>query len=184
MKNFLPALLMLLCAAVSPRLFGQNVSINSTGSNADTSAMLDVSSTTTGFLMPRMTTAQQNAIILPATGLVIFNTSINSIAVNIGTPLSPNWSPLGIASSGWAITGNTGINPLTNYLGTTDNNSLRFRTNNTQRMKIDSASGNVAIGQDVFDPTYPEKLVVNAGVTNSVNAIVAKGSIDSYLQFN
>lgn len=149
----------------------------------DTSAMLDVSSTTTGFLMPRMTTTEQNAIVLPASGLAIFNTTVNSVMLNTGTPLSPNWSALGISANAWSITGNSGINPVTNFLGTTDNKSVRFRTNNTQRMKIDSL-GNVVIGQDVFDVTNPEKFVVNAETTSSVNAIVAKGSIDSYLQFN
>ncbi len=86
------------------------------------------------------------------------------------------------ANSGWSIIGNAATNG-NNYLGTSDNHSLRFRTNNTQRMKIDS-TGNVAIGQNTFDATNPERLIVNAGVTGSVNALVATGSIDSYLQFN
>jgi hypothetical protein len=40
----------------------------------DASAQLDVSSTTKGFLPPRMTEAQRNAITLPADGLVIYQT--------------------------------------------------------------------------------------------------------------
>ena len=43
------------------------------------SAKLDVSSTTQGFLPPRMTTTQRDAIVSPATGLVIFNTTTNSL---------------------------------------------------------------------------------------------------------
>jgi uncharacterized protein (TIGR02145 family) len=39
-----------------------------------TSAKVDISSTTQGFLPPRMTYAQRNAIISPATGLIIFCT--------------------------------------------------------------------------------------------------------------
>src|SRR5436190_2897828 len=53
------------------------VSINSTGSPAHSSAMLDVSSTSSpymGMLIPRMTTANRNSIISPATGLQIYNT--------------------------------------------------------------------------------------------------------------
>ena len=87
------------------------------------------------------------------------------------------------SSTSWAVKGNAGINPINNFLGTTDNNSIRFRTNNLQRMKIDS-TGNVAIGQDVFDATNPEKFIVNAGATSSVNAMVATGSINNYLQIN
>lgn len=41
----------------------------------DSSAMLEVQSTTKGFLMPRMTTAQRDSIPNPALGLFIFNIS-------------------------------------------------------------------------------------------------------------
>ena len=57
----------------------QSVGINADGSAANTSAMLDVKSTTKGLLPPRMTTAQRDAIVSPATGLVIFNTTTNSL---------------------------------------------------------------------------------------------------------
>ena len=42
---------------------------------ANASAQLDVTSTTKGFLPPRMTTGQRNAIAAPAEGLVIYNTT-------------------------------------------------------------------------------------------------------------
>ena len=50
------------------------ISINTDGSIPDISAMLDVKSTSKGFLPPRMTTAQRNTIAYPAAGLVIYNT--------------------------------------------------------------------------------------------------------------
>jgi hypothetical protein len=40
----------------------------------------------------------------------------------------------------WSLTGNSGTNPSTNYLGTTDNNSLIFRTNNLPRIAITSGT--------------------------------------------
>ena len=52
------------------------VSINSDGSNADASAMLDVSSTSMGLLIPRMTQTQIAAIQNPANGLFVFNTTL------------------------------------------------------------------------------------------------------------
>jgi len=36
----------------------------------------------------------------------------------------------------WRLVGNTGTNASTNFLGTTDNQPLVFRTNNTERMRI------------------------------------------------
>jgi uncharacterized protein (TIGR02145 family) len=54
-------------------------------STPDPSAKLDISSVTLGFLPPRMTNAQRNAISSPATGLVIFNTTSGCINVYSGT---------------------------------------------------------------------------------------------------
>jgi len=54
--------------------FAQGLSVNTTGAVANSSAILDASSTTQGVLVPRMTTAQRNAISSPATGLMIFQT--------------------------------------------------------------------------------------------------------------
>jgi hypothetical protein len=45
----------------------------------------------------------------------------------------------------WGLTGNAGTNPSTNFLGTTDNNGLIFKTNNTERMRL-SSGGGVSIG--------------------------------------
>jgi hypothetical protein len=48
-------------------------------------------------------------------------------------------------TSSWGLTGNAGINPTTNYLGTSDSQPLRFATAATERARID-ASGNLVIG--------------------------------------
>lgn len=56
------------------KAIAQGVAVNTSGTKADTSAMLDVSSTTKGVLIPRMTKAQRNAIITPANGLLIYQT--------------------------------------------------------------------------------------------------------------
>lgn len=44
----------------------------------DASAIVEYQSTTKGILPPRMTTAQRNAILTPATGLEIYNTDTNN----------------------------------------------------------------------------------------------------------
>ncbi len=52
----------------------QSVGINSDGSAPNGSAMLDVNSTTKGFLAPRLTAEQKAAITSPGTGLLIYQT--------------------------------------------------------------------------------------------------------------
>ena len=68
-------------------------------------------------------------------------------------------------------------------LGTTSNFSLPFITNNTEKMRLTN-TGSLGVGTATFNATNPEKLLVDAGTTTSVNAIVGKGSINSYLQLN
>jgi hypothetical protein len=78
--TFLIALLLLL----SNPIFTQ-VAVNSDGTTADPSAMLDVKSTSKGLLLPRMTTSQINAISTPAEGLMVYNTSLHSLVIYDGT---------------------------------------------------------------------------------------------------
>lgn len=57
----------------------------------DISSMLDIRSTSKGFLAPRMTTAQRNAIASPANGLVVYDTDLGSLYFFNGTV----WSAIG-----------------------------------------------------------------------------------------
>jgi hypothetical protein len=61
-----------------------NISI---GANAtpNASAILDITSTTKGVLISRMTTTQKNAISSPATGLQVYDTTLNQMSYYNGT---------------------------------------------------------------------------------------------------
>ncbi|MEY3367218.1 MAG: hypothetical protein RI973_373 [Bacteroidota bacterium] len=59
------------------------------------SAILEVQSTEQGFLLPRMTKAQRDAIANPATGLMIYNTATGCLEINHGSTTSPDWQSLG-----------------------------------------------------------------------------------------
>ena len=61
----------------------------------DDSAMIEMSSTLQGFLPPRMTTAQMNAIVLPAKGLMVYDTDTDEWKGNNGTPGAPTWVVIG-----------------------------------------------------------------------------------------
>jgi hypothetical protein len=62
---------------------GSNVLI---GTQTDVaSSLVTMESTTKGFLPPRMTTTQKNAIATPATGLMVYDTTLNLMALYNGT---------------------------------------------------------------------------------------------------
>lgn len=74
----------------------------------DASSVLDVSSTTQGMLTPRMTSAQISAISSPATGLLVFDTTLNAFYFYNST----SWVSLGVTStgndySGWGVYNDT-----------------------------------------------------------------------------
>ena len=60
----------------------------------DQSSMLDVTSDSQGLLVPRMTTAERNAITDPAKSLLIFDTTENKYYYNDGNKTTPNWIPI------------------------------------------------------------------------------------------
>ena len=66
---------------------GGSLSIGKGGTAAVASSIVELSSTTKGFLPPRMTNAQMVAIATPASGLVVYDTTNNKLNVYDGT----NW---------------------------------------------------------------------------------------------
>jgi hypothetical protein len=82
----------------------------------------------------------------------------------IGAILACSSHPsLAQAGVDWQLLGNGGTNPTNNFVGTTDNNHLVFRTNNTEKARI-LANGNVGIG--IASPNY--LLQIHESSTNPV----------------
>lgn len=141
MKN----LFYLLFLAISMSANAQ-VAINTDGSLPDNSAMLDIKSTDKGILLPRLTLTERDAIVSPATGLMIYQTDNSpGFYYNSGTSASPAWVIAG-SSSGWAITGNSGTSAGTDFIGTIDDQPLRFRVNSVWAGEIHPTSGNLFLG--------------------------------------
>lgn len=67
----------------------QRVGIGTLAPNA--SSKLEVSSTTSGFLPPRMTTTQRNAISSPAEGLIVYDLTLHKLYVYDGTTWQAAW---------------------------------------------------------------------------------------------
>jgi hypothetical protein len=59
----------------------QNSNVGIGTATPDVSSLLDVTSLSKGFLPPRMTTAQKNAISSPAAGLIVYDTTLNKLCV-------------------------------------------------------------------------------------------------------
>jgi trimeric autotransporter adhesin len=88
--------------------------INSTGTPPATNAMLDISSTTKGLLIPRMTTAQRS-VLSHAQGLTVFDITTNSYWYSNGSA----WVNMATISSAspWLTTGNDIYNSNTGNVG-------------------------------------------------------------------
>ena len=155
----------------------QGVGINADGSAPDASAMLDVKSTTTGFLVPRMISGQKMSINTPATGLLVFQTDGTAgFYYNSGTPASPDWKLLFSDNvGGWSLTGNAATTAGTNFLGTTDDKDMVFKINSTEAMRILSTEGFVGIG------ITPDSKLHIAGTSEANSAIqIDRYSADEY----
>jgi hypothetical protein len=75
-----------------------------------------------------------------------FNNSTGILSiVDAGGTLNVNLSSLGGGGDAWNLIGNAGTTTTTNFVGTTDNVGLSFRTNNTERMLL-TATGALGIG--------------------------------------
>ncbi|GAA4751035.1 tail fiber domain-containing protein [Flavisolibacter ginsenosidimutans] len=105
----------LLLVMIFARSYAQNIGINATGATPHASAMLDVSSTTKGFLAPRMTTAQRTAITSPAIGLMVYDTDTNNFWFFNGV----SWTQVstGSATNYWSANGNDIFNNNSGNVG-------------------------------------------------------------------
>ena len=146
----------------------EGVAINNTGSAPDASAILDLQSTNKGILAPRMTEAQKNGVVNPATGLLIFQTDASAGFYYYS---GAAWTALSSQASGWSLSGNAGTNSTTNFIGTSDAQDLNFRTNNINRLRL-SQSGQLEVfntGSSVF---IGEQAGEVDDLTNNLNVFV------------
>jgi hypothetical protein len=111
------------------------VGINTT--NPAAGSMLDITSVDKGMLIPRVDIANLSTID-PITGgstesLLVYNTNITT-GKGFYFWNGTIWIPL--ISKDWKTTGNSGTSLATDFIGTTDNVALSFRTNNIERLRM------------------------------------------------
>lgn len=172
------------CICSIQMAFSQSVAINTDGSTANASSILEIKSTTKGLLIPRMLKSQRNAISSPSTGLMVFQTGPDSTGFYMYNGTSWDWAlttgNTSSSSAGWSLTGNSGTTPASNFLGTTDAQPLRFRVSNGWSGAIDlsdNTSFGVNAGKNVSSGQDNVAIGANALVANTTGTgITAVGS--------
>ncbi len=143
MKKLLSIAFLTACSCAA---FSQNIAINESGAQPDTSAMLDISSTTKGLLIPRMTKAEKNAIPLPGSGLLVYQTAPDSVGFHYFDGANWLWLATNSSKEAWITTGNSGTDTAVNFLGTTDDKAIMLRQHNLPIGQLNSKTHNYFIG--------------------------------------
>jgi len=169
--------------------FSQNLAVNATGAPANASAILDVSSSNKGILVPRVAlTGTGDVATIPgaATSLLIYNTAtVSNVTPGYYYWNGSAWTRV-VSGTAWSLTGNSGTSASTNFIGTTDNVPLVFKVNNQKAGLIDVASnlflgyqsGNVNTGSENTGLGYQ---ALNANTNGSDNTGVGTYALASNL---
>lgn len=113
------------------------------------------------------TAERSDALIILKNGLTRLPSTTNAMITAADGKAVVTKEYLQTLNPGWNLTGNTGTNATTNFIGTTDNQGLSFRTNSIERMNILN-TGNVGIATN----TPSQRLEVATG-----NIEVTQGDI-------
>jgi len=130
----------------SQNIIAQSLAVNTTGAVADNSAILDITSTAKGMLIPRMTKDEKNGIVAPATGLLVYQSGPDSTGFHYFNGTLWVWLANADAKLGWLTTGNNGTDTAINFLGTLDNKPLMLRQNNFWMGQLNTSKKNYFIG--------------------------------------
>lgn len=143
-KNYVFSSVVMLSLAflTIPTLTAQNIGVNATGAAPDAGAMLDVSSTNKGLLIPRVNITNL-ATIAPITGSATVSMLVYNTNATTGQGYyywnGATWVRLSTGDA-WQLTGNAGTNATTNFLGTTDNIDFSIRRANLERFRLNASS--------------------------------------------
>src|SRR5213075_3029621 len=113
-----------------------------------------------GFRLDTLANGIDSGVLVHNKNGVIFNLKFTGLSTDVllgnGKFGAPPSGPVG-----WFLTGNAGINPATQFLGTTDAHPLYLRVNNLPAGQIHHTTGNTAIGLNTLGS-------ISTGIANSV----------------
>jgi Chaperone of endosialidase len=162
MRTLVFLFLSLVCISTA---HAQSFAINTDGSTANTSALLDVKSTTKGLLIPRLTKAQKYAVTTPAVGLLIYQTGPDSSGFYYYQNSQWNWITDNKKSDSayWSQYGNANTNPPPNfpfgvngytYLGTPDAKDVSLVAGGNELLRLKQIFLGGRIGMSNQNPEY------------------------------
>jgi len=132
---------------------GKGMLIGSGGLNP--SAILELGSTTKGFLPSRMSTDEREAI-SPEKGLMVFDNVLNSLFIYNGT----KWVSADASDNTWNISGNT-VNESIDFIGSVNAADVIIKTQNAEVLRVTKDS-RVGIGTPGSNVHTSAKLEVNS----------------------
>lgn len=138
------------------------------------SSILELESTRQGLLLPRLTDTTAINSLTPPDGMIIFLTPDKSLRIRS----QGAWKKLASmadATANWSLTGNSGTDSASSFIGTLDGKPFTIKTDNAARMIV-SSNGNVGIGTTTPSATLhvdgTVKLENLAAGTNEVEVLV------------
>ncbi len=108
------------------------------------SSILELESTRQGLLLPRLADTTQINALTPPDGMIIYLNGDKSLRLR-SNGMWKKIADLSEATSNWSLNGNSGTDSTLNFIGTVDGKPLVMKTNNTERLRINS-NGNIGIG--------------------------------------
>lgn len=141
--------------------------------------VLDIQSTTSGILIPRMNTTQRNAITSPATGMQVYNNETNELNYYNGT----EWKALGVAGSGISsITAGSGL--LGGTIDSSGTISVDTGTGPNQIVKLDGSSQLPAVSGSLLTNLNPSSLSGTVPLNKGGTGLAVGGTGNSFLGMN
>ncbi|MFI5452286.1 hypothetical protein ACHMWN_09025 [Pedobacter sp. UC225_61] len=108
--------------------------------------------------------------VLVSPGFYYYKNSSNTLLGGTWMPVSGGSSSI---SANWSLSGNTGINPSLNFLGTTDLNPLTFKVNNIIAASF-APNGSLPSSLNIEAPLFMngESILWNGGIAGQFNLMV------------
>lgn len=154
----------------------------------DASSILDVKSTTLGALIPRMTTTQRNSISSPATGLLVWDTTVGTLyQYNSGWKKvsadgqAPNFTGLTVGSLSGALYTASGVLTVESQLSPSRGGTGQDFSSATGLVKVSSGTMSAAtlVNADVSSSAAIARSKIATGTANHVVINDGSGNLSS-----